>query len=517
MFNRISKFKYLFKLIIFIPLIFYFGKRSYIAFDEGFYALQARWILDKGNWTIPLWWDEYVLDRTIGLQFLVGKSQEIFGRSMFAAYLPTTAASILMLLITYKLHEEFFDKKFAIVSPLILATTYLWFDYSHLATQDIIYSFLVTIGLFSLVKIKNIQNKFYILLFGIWIGLSFMMKTFLVIVPLLSLLPYLLIKKDIFFSKYFWIGLLIGFVPYLFWALSIDPYLNKNILFFLIEKFNFLTNKNTFTNPFYYYLWNIPVTYLPWSIFAIIGTIYNLNEGKENKYILALFPITLIIIISIFSTKTPYYTLQISSIFSLNTFVGIKYLFNSYRYSRFFIFMTSKIIPLFIFAITFTYYFFFKDSLNFNTRENTFIILGLLSFGLSWSLIKHKNSFKEILITLIIGPYLFTSFVLQSGLFTDRSRELREKMEYVASLDLVNNQTIMVDKKGINNSRSQSKIIRISLLTPKLGEGLESINQLKKSQLVWTTDLKTIKNSDDSFEVIYENDVLNPWKLILKK
>ena len=47
-------------------------------------------------------------------------------------------------------------------------------------------------------------------------------------------------------------------------------------------------------------------------------------------------------------------------------------------------------------------------------------------------------------------------------------------MEYVSSLDIVKNQTIKVDKKGINNSRSQSKIIRISLLTPKLGEGLES-------------------------------------------
>ena len=89
-------------------------------------------------------------------------------------------------------------------------------------------------------------------------------------------------------------------------------------------------------------------------------------------------------------------------------------------------------------------------------------------------------------------------------------------MEYVSSLDLVKNKTIMVDKKGINNSRSQSKIIRISLSTPKLGVGLESINQLKKSELAWTTDLKRIKNND-SYEVIYENDILNPWKLILKK
>ena len=517
MIKRILNFKNLYKLLIFIPLIFYFGKRSYIAFDEGFYALQARWILDKGNWIIPLWWDKYVLDRTIGLQFLIAKSQEIFGRNMFFAYLPTTIAAILMLFITYKLHEDFFNKKFAIISPLILATTYLWFDYSHLATQDIIYSCLVTIGVFSLVKIKSKDNKFYILLFGIWIGLCFMMKTFLVLVPFLSLSPYLFIKKNILFSKFFWLGLIIGFIPYFFWALSINPYLEKNIIFYLIEKFNILSDKNTFTNPFYYYFWNIPATYLPWSIFAIIGTIYNFYQSKENKYILCFFPLTLIAILSIFSTKTSYYTLQISSIFALNTYVGIRFLLNSKKYKPIFIFITSKIIPLFMVTLAFTYYFYFKNISNFNFKENSFLILGLLFFGLSWSLIKYKHSFKEILITLIIGPYLLTSFLLQSGLFTDRSRELRETMEYVSSLEIVKNQPIKVDKTGIKNSQSQSKIIKISLLTPKLDEGFESINQLNKSELAWTTESKDRKSNNYSYEVIYENDILKPWKLILKK
>ncbi|KGF91304.1 MULTISPECIES: ArnT family glycosyltransferase [Prochlorococcus] len=517
MINKISKFKHLLKLLIFIPLIFSLGKRSYIAFDEGFYALQARWILDKGNWTIPLWWDEYVLDRTIGIQFLIAKSQEILGKNMFSAYLPTTVAAILMILITYKLHEEFFSKKYAIVSPLILSTTYLWFDYSHLATQDIIFSCLVSIGIFSLVKIKSKDNKLYILLFGIWIGLAFMMKTFLVFVPLFSLLPYFFIKKKILSSKFFWLGLLVGFIPYILWSLSINPYLEKNIIFYLVEKFNSLSNKNTFTNPFYYYLWNIPATFLPWSFFAIIGTICNISQSKENKYILTYFPIIVIATLSIFSTKTPYYTLQISSIFSLNAYVGIKLLFNSKRYSQIIIFITSKIIPLFIFSLTFTYYFFFKDTINFNSTENTFLILGFVFFGLSWSFIKQKNSFKEILIILIIGPYLLTSFVLQSGLFTDRSRELREKMEYVSSLNIVKNKPINVDKSGITNSKSQSKIIRISLLTPKLGKGLESIDELNKSELAWSTGFKKIKNNNYAYEVIYENDILKPWKLVLKK
>jgi len=518
MVNKILKFRYLLKLFVFIPLIFTFGKRSYIAFDEGYYALQAKWILEKGNWTIPLWWDEYVLDRTIGLQFLIAKSQEIFGRNMFAAYLPTITAAILMLFITYKFHEEFFNKKYAIISPLILSTTYLWFDYSHLATQDIVYSCLVTIGVFSLLKIKNQNNKFYILLFGIWIGLSFMMKTFLVFVPLISLLPYLLTqKKNTLLSKFFWLGLLIGFVPFLYWALSINTYLEKNIIFYLFDKFTTLSNKNTFTNPFYYYFWNIPATYLPWSIFAIIGTIHNFRESKKNKYILSFFPLILILILSIFSTKTPYYTLQISSILSLNTYVGIKNLFNSKRFKQIFIIITSKIVPLFILILTFTYYFFFKNISNFNFKENTFLILGLLSLGVSWSFIKNKNSFQEILIILIIGPYLLTSFLLQSGLFTDRSRELREKMEYVSTLDLLKNQEIKVDKSGIKNSRSQSKIIRISILTPILGESLESINELKKSELAWSTEFKEIKNNNYAYEVVYENEILNPWKLIIKK
>ena len=138
-------------------------------------------------------------------------------------------------------------------------------------------------------------------------------------------------------------------------------------------------------------------------------------------------------------------------------------------------------------------------------------------FGLSWTFIKDKQSFKEILITLIIGPYLLTSFLLQSGLFTDRSRELREQMEYVSFIDKVKDQAIKVDRSGIKDPVSQSKIIRISLLTPNLGESIESLDQLKKSELVWSTEQRETKNNNYSYEVIYENDILKPWKLLLKK
>ena len=46
-------------------------------------------VLEKGNWTIPLWWGNFNLDRTIRVQFLIAKSQEIFGENLFSAHLPT--------------------------------------------------------------------------------------------------------------------------------------------------------------------------------------------------------------------------------------------------------------------------------------------------------------------------------------------------------------------------------------------------------------------------------------------
>ncbi len=422
-----------------------------------------------------------------------------------------------MLFVTFKLHEEIIDKNYAFVSPLILSTTYLWFDYSHLATQDIMYSSLVTIGLFSLVKINCRNNNLYILLFGIWIGLAFMMKTFLIAAPLISLMPYLFIKKNLFLTKFFWLGLLIGFIPYLIWAISINPYLDQNIIFYLFEKFTNLSNKNNFTNPFYYYFWNIPITFMPWSIFSIIGIIFHKSENKDQRFLLTFFPLTFILTISLFSTKTPYYPLQISSILTLNSFLGIKYLFNSKIYKSIFIFITSKIIPLFLIAIAFLYYFFFNNFTSFNFKENTYIFIGLILFGLSWSFLTNKNSFKNVLIILIIGPYLLTSFLLGSGLFTDRSRELRETMEYVSSLDIVKKQKIQIDKSGINDNESQSKIIKISLLTPNLGEGLNSISDLNPGELAWSSDSSDKNLNNNSYEILYKNNTLKPWRLILKR
>lgn len=504
------------RIAIFFPIIFYFGKRSYLAFDEGFYALQARWILDEGNWVIPKWWDQYVLDRTIGIQFLIAKSQEIFGNNVFAAHIPTTIAAIIMLIITYKLHEELVGERNAIISPIILSTTYIWFDFAHLATQDLIFSCLISLAIYAIIKINNSNHdSIYLFIFGFWIGLAFMMKTFLVAIPFVSFIPYIFHRKNFLKKKYFWAGLILGFVPFFIWSITINDYLDKNIMFYLFNKLSSLSIENNFSHPFYYYAWNIPVNFLPWSIFSIVGIVYNLQNKPKNLFILSYFPIIIFILISIFSTKTPYYPLQISSLLSINAYIGLEYITNAKKIRRITSFIVSKIISLFILCVLLTYFILLRNPLNLDVKESICLIFGLSFFSISWSLVKNKSSITQFIIPLILGPYFLTSFLIQSGLFTDRSKDIRESMEYISSMQNLSQEIVKVDKSGIN-SETQSKIIRISLLTPNLGNGIENLNNLKPDEFAWSTLSSTFKNKEGKYAVIYDNKYLSPWKLVKK-
>ena len=317
--STIEKFKY----ILFTPLLIYIGERSLIAYDEGYYALQARWIIEKGNWIAPLWFDTLVLDRTIGVQFLIAISQKVFGINNFAIFLPVSIASILMVYFTYLIHKELLGNKFAIYSPLILVTTYLWINYANMASQDIFFATAITFGIFSSIKAFKSQKGIYFLFCGIWIGLSFMFKTYLTCVPLLAITPFL-IKKKLFQKRLFWLGFILGFLPFTIWSFSIINTYGFENYYGLFEKLLTLSKNNVFTNPFYYYLWNLPLNIFPWTFLLIPGFIsaYKIKDSIA-KYFLFFYPLTIVLVLSLFSTKTQYYPLQLLSLFSINIYLGI--------------------------------------------------------------------------------------------------------------------------------------------------------------------------------------------------
>ena len=89
-------------------------------------------------------------------------------------------------------------------------------------------------------------------------------------------------------------------------------------------------------------------------------------------------------------------------------------------------------------------------------------------------------------------------------------------MEYLNSLDIVKNQIIKVDKDNNGNDKTQSKIIRIALLTPNLVDRIESIEKMNASDLAWSTLSSKEIYETGSYQIIYEHETLSPWKLIRK-
>ena len=171
------------KNFIFFPLLLYFGKRSLVAYDEGFYVVQARWILDKANWVAPIWWDTVNIDRTNSIQILLALSRSLFGESLFIFYLPTLIASIFMILFTYQLHKELISNKNPIYSAIILTTTLLWITYANMATQDIIFASIITFGILNTIRAYTKNKRYSLLASGMWVGFAFMFKTYLTVIP----------------------------------------------------------------------------------------------------------------------------------------------------------------------------------------------------------------------------------------------------------------------------------------------------------------------------------------------
>ena len=509
--KSIKDLKYLF----FVPLFIYIGERSLIAFDEGFYAMQARWIIEKSNWVGPLFWDQVSSDRTIGIQFLMAIAKKLLGDALFVIYIPIFLAAILMLYCTFQLHKELLEDKNPIYSAFILSTTFLWINYSHMATQDIVFSSFVSLGIISSIKSYKTNNKFQLILSGAWIGLAVMLKTYLTAIPLIGLIPFLISSK-IIYRRYFWIGFILGFIPFIFWSyqyISIYSFATYSGLF---EKLIRLSKNNTFTNPFYYYFWNFSINIFPWTIPSLIG-FYQASKLKNiSKYFLFFYPFFIIVLLSLFSTKTPYYPLQILSLVSLNSYIGIKYLIENNNYLTSYIEKINYFcLPLLVFLSILILS--FSEETSFDERARIFIFIGIGLFSFFWISYIFINSQKRKLYFSILGAYLLVLCLVQSGLITDKSKDLRIAINTLIKEEKLTNNSVEVIKSEASSNESFSKIIKIMVKTPKLGKGVNNLSELRRNNYAWTTTDINKKVEFENYIIINEDEIFYPWKLIYRR
>ena len=79
-------------------------------------------------------------------------------------------------------------------------------------------------------------------------------------------------------------------------------------------------------------------------------------------------------------------------------------------------------------------------------------------------------------------------FLVQSGLITDKSKELRIAIDDLVKNEKLSNISIEVIKPDVSNDETLSKIIKILVKTPKIGERrLDDLSELSSNSFAWTT------------------------------
>jgi 4-amino-4-deoxy-L-arabinose transferase-like glycosyltransferase len=316
-------------ILITLPLLLLNShQQSLLAHDEGYYAVQARWIWETGDWLTPQWWGKPIYDRTIGIQWLIALSYHLFGLNEFSVRLPSAIACIASVLLTYEIGKILFNQQIAWLGGVILMLMGIWVSEAHTAQQNTALVAIELLGILALLKVTEFRtsnsvslsrNRRWGVIAGAAVGWGFIIKAFMIFVPIVALFPYFISRHryhKLLSNPGIYIGLIIGAIPTGLWLLLSYQKYGMMPIQDLVNKLLFLSKADMYDPGPFYYLWNLPANIFPWALFSAIGAIVVgrklLPDLNYSGLSLTLgYPIFLFVLLSSFKTRMPYYTLQL--------------------------------------------------------------------------------------------------------------------------------------------------------------------------------------------------------------
>ncbi len=290
--------------------------QSLIAHDEGLYAGRAKLILEAKDWFAPF---NNPHHKTIGSYWLIAISMKVFGFTEFSARLPSSIFSILSSLLVYLIGQEFLSKKASLYSALLLSSMPLWFQYSRYASPDIPFVFLTLLSTYFLLLTHkridlNKRTRYFLLISsGICLSLSFFIRSFMVALPVFSLLPFLISSRFFNYKSRllpFALGILLGLTPTFLALFHAFSSYGSESFFSLID---FAKDKAVggvlFKNSLSYPL-NLLLLSFPIGLLSSIGIISLIKNGNTHQRIFLLsYPFISLIILMSISTRYSHYAL----------------------------------------------------------------------------------------------------------------------------------------------------------------------------------------------------------------
>ncbi|MCX5946187.1 MAG: glycosyltransferase family 39 protein [Cyanobacteria bacterium] len=551
--------------LVFAPLLLSAAPRSFLAHDEGYYALQARWISEGGPWLAPLWWGQPVFDRTIGVQWLIAGAYRLLGVHAWVAHLPSLVAAVACLGLTAALARQLGVGPLPAASPfgsgaaqsaagagladpaplsaapgassagwlsaLLLALTPLWINYAHLASQDLPLLALELLGLYALVRARPGASPLWGLVAGLSVGPAFLIKGFMVAVPLVAIAPFLWLQRRRLLARpALWLGLGLGWLPVLAWlGLSLREF-GPEVVGGLVSKLLYLSHSDVYSGGPFYYIWNIPANTAPWALLALVGW-WRLGsalgrdrfgeQGREQRLVLLLYPLLLLLLLSAFRTKTPYYGLQLTPMLAIVAAQVLQ------RWSQ-----AGRARPR---GLAWGLAGFggllalaglgllwpgapLAAALQLDPAQlpGGFLAYGLaaLALGGSWLLIPFGRRPRALLTAALLGPWLALVLLVQAGLFSDRSPVLRAALAQPEIVNALSQGPVAVVAPEPLSGEAHAQLILLALASPQLGPRLPSLEALPAGGLAWVQGVQAARDRAPKLEVVASGETLGDWALV---
>ncbi len=489
----IATLPYISLLIWVIPLLVSNAQQqSLIAHDEGIYAWRARWIVEYGDWMNPA---IIHYGKTPGIYWLIASSFSLLGISETTARLPSMVFSIISAFLIYEIGKIIINQQVGWLAAAILGVEFFWLQYSRMSVPDIPLATLVLMGIFCLLKAELHHKNRWIWGFGVGLsfGLGFLIRSYMIFLPILALMPYLIWEHRRhchFKNPAIYLGLVVGLIPTTYWLFTSWAVYSTTEF---TEMFNFIVYLNSEErngNNIFYYLWNIPAKAFPWAFMGLLGLKVALsNPVPRYQLILVGFPIVLFIEISVFSTRIPHYALSLYPFIALLAALGLNWLGKNYQNHSLprilsyvigglsclllvasLIVLTGVVIPI---------------EMEIQKYAAIAFVLGLgwLFVPLVWiGYHKFNQRFltaKYWVASWLLAPWLALSVAGITGFLGDYNPEVKEFLQQPNVASVVQNHPINFVEGGGKTG------VLLRFYTPKLGKVAENISDLPKASYAW--------------------------------
>ncbi len=312
--------------------------RDFTPINELKYIHIAKEMFIQDKWFILFEHGHFYTDKPPFFFWLINLTKMLTGTySLGVIGFFSVIPSILIVTTGYQLIKRYVDTKSALPAALMLMSTAGFLVAGSCIRMDMLMNLFIIIALtlFFLVydrykRTGKVDNRSYLVY--LCIGLALLIKGPAgIIVPLLTIVTFLFLEKDIGFAKkiHVGIGVLIVVTLFLLWIVPAAISGGKEYMDLLLIKQTVGRSINAYTHqrPFYYYIEKSPQFFFPWFILFYVTVCYfllNLKRSNSFEKFLLAWTVSTFVFFSLVSSKLEIYLLPMVFPLPLLTFCLLK-------------------------------------------------------------------------------------------------------------------------------------------------------------------------------------------------